>query len=194
MAPEHRTLANGNDNGPKLLRFFWGWLVIMLLGPILLGVLVARIFSPSDWVEVIIGPFPNRTAEFCVVAEDGGEISALSWYHTKLVPFTMSPFTSGTFNGAVQHSEQDRFVTASVRWQAARRYGVLILRSDDQWRLIWLDPEDLRPPSWLRHFVGGGTATIRMPADNHVEIPSPELLKRLGYSQAKHRADLKNFH
>lgn len=58
-------------------------------------VLVSRTISPSDWVDVDVGPLPAGSKNFCLIAEDSQRVGTLPWYHAKVIPFTMDPFMGG---------------------------------------------------------------------------------------------------
>jgi hypothetical protein len=148
-------------------------------------VLVARMISPSDWVDVTVGPLPKGYENLCLIAEDSKGISALPWYHSKVIPFTEDPFMGGTLGGGFWDPDNDGVILASVQWREAKRYGVLIHRHDDQWQLQWLGPGDVRRPSVMRFVLGGGNAEMHLPAQGRALAPSRQLLEQLGLSHEK---------
>jgi hypothetical protein len=169
----------GNDPKPKVP---WGCLIAFLVVAVPV-VLVSRMISPSDWVDVTVGPLPNGYEKFCLVAEDSKGISALPWYHSKVIPFTEDPFMGGTLGGGFWDPDNDGVILASVQWREAKRYGVLIHRRDDQWQLQWLGPGDVQLPPAMRVVFGGGKAEMRLPAQSHTLVPSRHLLEQLGLSR-----------
>jgi hypothetical protein len=149
----------------------WGCLIAPLAVSILY-VIVSRLISPSDWVDVTVGPLPRDSENFCLIAEDSRGVCVIPWYHSKVFPFTEDPFMSGSLAGGFWDFDNDGFITASVQWKEARRYGVLIHRRDDQWRLWWLEPREMSRPSIIRFIVGGGKADMCLPAEARAQVPS----------------------
>jgi hypothetical protein len=143
-------------------------------------VLISRTLSPSDWVDVTVGPLPEGYENLCLIAEDSKGTGALHWYHAKVVTFTEDPFLNGTLEGGFWDHDNDGFIVASVQWRAAKKYGVLIHRRDGDWRLWWLAPADLQRPSLTRFVFGGGKATMHLPAEDQAQIPSEQILEGLG--------------
>jgi hypothetical protein len=164
------------DNKPKIS---WGC-TATLLAVVSIYFLISRTISPSDWVDVTVGPLPNGYASYCLIAEDSTGVRALPWYHSKVFPFTEDPFMEGTLGMGPADFDNDGFVTVSVQWWEAKRYGVLLHRRDDQWRLWWLNPRDLRRPSVMRFVFGGGKANVHLSDEVHAQVPPQELLERLG--------------
>lgn len=148
-------------------------------------VLISRIISPSDWVDVTVGPLPSGYESFCLVAEDSKGIGTLPWYHSKVFAFTADPFMGGSLGGGFWDADHDGFILASVQWREASRYGVLIHFRDDQWRLVWLASSGVRRPSVSRFVVGGGRAAMTLSSEDLTQVPSRELLERLGLSHEK---------
>jgi hypothetical protein len=144
-------------------------------------ILISRVLSPSDWVEVTVGPLPESSQNWCVIAEDSDGVRPLSWYHSKVFPFTDNPFHGGDLMGP-SWLYRSGFVTASVQWREAKRYGILIQLTDDEWRLYWLEPQEVFRPSIMRYIIGGDSANMHLPAEARAHVPSKQLLKQLGYS------------
>ncbi len=141
--------------------------------------LISRTMSPSDWVDVKVGPLPPGTEVSCLIAEDAAGVGTLPWYHSKVFPFTMEPSQSLGF----WDSHHDGFITASVQWREAQRYGVLVHhRENDRWRLWWLEPGEVIRPSDMRFLVSGGKAEMHLPAEARGQVPTKQFLKRLGFS------------
>lgn len=169
----------GNDPKPKAP---WGYLIAFLAVTIPV-VLASRMISPSDWVDVTVGPIPDGYENFCLIAEDSRGLSALLWYHSKVIPFTEDPFMGGTLGGGFWDPDNDGVILASVQWREAKRYGILMHRHDGQWQLQWLGPEDVRRPSVMRFVFGGGKAEMRLPVQGRALVPSRQLLEQLGLSR-----------
>jgi hypothetical protein len=160
----------------------WGCL-LALLSMAILYAFISYQLTPPDLVKLTVGPLPIDAQDFCVVVEDSHGVGTLPWYYSKVLPFTMDPFMQGVWRGAGRPSEGD-FTTEDVQWREAKRYGVLIRRRDDQWRLFWLEPGEIRRPSIMRYFVGGNNdAAMHLPAEARAEVPSPQFLERLGLSR-----------
>jgi hypothetical protein len=154
----------------------WGCSIAFVVA-VILSVLIFKVFSPSDWVEVTVGPFPKEYKDFCLIAEDASGVGTLHWYHSKVFPFTMDPSQGGGY----YDFDHDGVIPASVQWREAKRYGVLIRIREDQWQLWWLGPNDVKRPSFMRHIFEGGRAEMRLPA-GRAETPSGQLLEQLGFS------------
>ncbi len=162
----------------------WGCLIAFVVVAIP-SVLISRVISPSDWVDVTVGPLPNTYENFCLITEDAKGVIALPWYHAMVIPFAEDPFMGGTLGGGFWDPDNDGVILASVQWREAKRYGVLIHRRDDQWRLQWLEPGDVHRPSVMRFVFGGGKAEMHLHAEDRALVPSRQLLERLGLSREK---------
>lgn len=161
----------------------WGCLIapLFVLVPF---ILVCRILSPSDWVDLTIGRFPEKTQNWCVLAEDAdGSVAALPWYYSKVVPFADSPIGDGKLFGGRYVADDNGNVEDSVQWHDAQRYSVLIQLTDGSWQLYRLEPSEISRPSIGRFLMGGGYATIWLPKETRAEVPSADFLKRLGLSK-----------
>jgi hypothetical protein len=140
--------------------------------------LFCRYLSPPDWVDVSIGPFPEDIESYCLVAEDAGRVEALPWYHYKVISFPEDP----SLGGGHRVNDRHGFATESIQWKEASRYGLLIQCQDNQWRLLWLQPQEVRRPSIMRFIIGHGEAEMHLPVGiDRAQVPSSELLKRLGF-------------
>jgi len=149
-------------------------MMLMLAIPIFL---IFQLISPPDWVDVTVGPFPKDSKQYYLIAEDSKGAGFLSWYHSKVIAFPEDP----SWGGGYSDFDPDGFTTASVKWREARRYGVLIHRRDNQWRIWWINPQEMGLPSITRVIFGGGKAEMHLADEEHAQMPSRELMKRLGF-------------
>ena len=125
-------------------------------------------------------PF-DEAADYCILAEDRSGCDALSWYHAKLFAFEAPPFVGDPdldMGGNYDH-DGDKYIEADVKWREADRYGVLVRRKDDGWRLWWLAPSDVMHPSVLARLLGRGEATMRIPPAEEAVVPDEMLMERL---------------
>ncbi len=160
----------------------WGCVAAFLI-VLVPFVLCCRVLSPSDWVDVTIGRILKDTLNWCLIAEDSRGVGSISWYDSKVTPFTTDPFHGGSFQRGTGKIDDHGFVTDSVQWREAKRYGILIQRQDDSWRLFWLEPGEISRPSIGRFLMGGGYAKMDLPDEIRAQVPSTQLLKRLGFSE-----------
>lgn len=149
-----------------------GCLIAFLIVSGYLGYLVLEAVSPSDWVEVTVGPFPEGSEKYCLVAEDARGVSTLHWYESKLTAFTLDPRLYGAHNVAGRH-ELDGLYRSSVQWRLAKRYGVLVRRSGNRWLLYWFGPNEVR---WV-----GRKVEIRLPPEDRAEVPTNEVVLKIGF-------------
>jgi hypothetical protein len=169
----------------RIFRFYKtaSMLVVALL---ISGILLAarEIFSPTDWVEVTVRNVPKGLRQIYLIADGRDGVSALRFYHAKVVVDAADPrhFGAGWY---WNRPEDERF--APLQWPSAHRYGALAQRSDGAWELWWLGPADLDGPSISRYLVGGGKAEVRLPAESRAVAPSQELLKQVGLPDAPAR-------
>jgi hypothetical protein len=138
---------------------------------------IYQAISPSDWVRVTVGPFPADTDRWCLVVEDMEGVQSLKWYTAMVTAFAEDPSMIGGF----RLPDNSKSATDDIQWREAQRYGVLIRSQDKEWRLVWARSEHVIKPSILRYVFGGGTAEIPLHADDEVETPSKEVLKRIAF-------------
>lgn len=150
----------------------WGCVTASIFGLAFIC-LVFRTLSPSDWVDVTVSPIPEGVEQIVLLAENSEGVEALDWYVSKLIPFTLPAHDDGY---AIFGDE----FNCSVQWKRARRYGVLAKSHDDRWLLWFLEPEDVKRPSLMRHVIGGGRAEIHLPGKARAGEPSRHLLEHLG--------------
>jgi hypothetical protein len=159
-------------------QFPWGCLIAFLT-VVIPTVWIHHLVSPPDWVDVTVGPFAKGVTQYCLVAEDSSGVGTLAWYHSKVIAFSEDPSLGGGYSIA----DEEPVPTVTVRWREARRYGVLVHREDNQWRILWLEPHEVHRPSPMRFIVGGGRAKMHLPAGDRGQVPPKDLLERLGFNE-----------
>jgi hypothetical protein len=149
-------------------------LVVLLAGP---AFMAYRWAKPADRVLVTVANIDPSTRFFCLLVDTPAGPKAMWWSLDYVGPFTMHP---GNCIVSDFDPPWDRpAARRQVSWQDGARYGVLTRDRGDHWQVFWFTPEEvnLRGRSWL---LGGGEASIDLPAKDRGEPASDEFLDRVG--------------
>ena len=151
--------------------------VLSFLALVIWSLLAYSWWRPPDRVLVTLTNIDPSTRFLCLVADTPGGPEPMWWSLRKFGPFRMQP---GSCTVSLFDPEREgNQVTRSVSWQDGTRYGVLTCDRGGRWQVFWFAPEEvhLRGRYWA---VGGGEASIEMPAVGGGDLASEEWLDRVG--------------
>jgi hypothetical protein len=153
----------------------WSAVALAIAIPV---VLLYRSLKPADEVLVAVSNIDASTVLLCLIVDTPAGPEAMLWSLHKVGPFSMHP--NGGSVSEFNARSQGRRRTYPVLWREGTRYGVLTRDEDGRWRVFWFRPDEvhLRGRYWI---LGGGEASIVLPAVGLAEPASKEFLDRVGF-------------